>query len=257
MTKNWSAVVFLLLSTALSACGTTGDTSRFALQLDVPTKPKPPSEVHVASVAMEPDAATLINVQTFAWGKLDEDDLKHIEDSLKYTLAPYIPKPPIDSRVNVHMVIRRYIVGTSNNAGAALACVAWAATDSNGQMVYEEQFYASAVTYLIGTVGLLKDSVHRAIVRRIAVTSLELALHPGGQPRPTKFPQTSTSLEEAAAPLPTTLVSLGNPVMAASSSHVVSAVGLLTPSGIQAVEWHVAEPSEQFDWEGYLRNIYK
>jgi hypothetical protein len=144
--------------------------------------------------------------------------------------------------------------------------VAWVATQANGQIVYEEQFYASGVTYLVGTIGLLKDSVHRAIVRRIAVTSLGLALHPGEKPAPAKFPQTSTSLEEAAAPLPTTMMSLGSPAVAVSPSHTAraaalsrtaAAAALLAPNGIQSVSWQIAEPSGHFDWPGYLHNVYK
>src|SRR5215470_12009733 len=99
MAKNWLMVVALFLFTILSGCGLTGNTSHFALPLDVPTKPKPSSEVRVASAAMEPDAPTLVNVGTYAWGKFDEDDLRHIEDSLKYTLAPYFPKTPTDARL--------------------------------------------------------------------------------------------------------------------------------------------------------------
>jgi hypothetical protein len=45
--------------------------------------------------------------------------------------------------------------------------------------------------------------------------------------------------------------------MAAFPDRTVSTVGLLTPSGIQTIEWHVAEPSQQFDWQGYLHNVYK
>jgi hypothetical protein len=63
---------------------------------------------------------------------------------------------------------------------------------------------------LIGTIGGLKDAVHEAIVRRIATTSLALAADPAAaHPRPTTFDKTSTSLDEAVARLPKTMVSLG------------------------------------------------
>src|SRR5215470_1895921 len=137
----------LLVCAVLSACGTTGETSRFALSLDVPKQPKPQSEVHVASVAMEPDAASLTNVNVQPWGKFNTDDLKNIEDSLKDTLKPYVQTGPDESKLDIHMVVRRYAVGTSNTAGAVLACVAWAATSPKGDVVYEEQFYASRAGY--------------------------------------------------------------------------------------------------------------
>jgi hypothetical protein len=110
--------------------------------------------------------------------------------------------------------------------------------------------------YLIGTIGLLKESVHKAIVRRIATTSLALAAGPAAEKaRPTTFDNTYTSLEEAASRLPQTMVSMGTP-LAVFPVPAIAIVGLLTPSGVSTVQWNVTKPSQDFDWEGYLGKLY-
>jgi hypothetical protein len=123
---------------------------------------------------------------------------------------------------------------------------------------------------LIGTIGGLKDAVHEAIVRRIATISLALAADPAAaRPRPTTFDKTSTSLDEAASRLPQVMVSLGNPSpLAAFPTHTpaMPAVGQLirievigsmfTVSGISTMQWEVANPSDKFDWQGYLEKLY-
>ena len=124
-------------------------------------------------------------------------------------------------------------------------------------IIYQEQFYASEAVYLVGTIGLLKESVHKAIVRRIATTSLALATGPAAaKARPTTFDNTYTSFGEAASRLPQTMVSMGIASLAAFPVPAVSAVGILTPSGVSTVQWNVAKPSQDFDWQGYLEKLY-
>jgi len=250
--------ITLLGCTALSACGTTGGTSRFALPLDLPTGPKVAADVHVASAAMDANAAYLNPVKVQPWGTFGSDDLRNIEQSLQDTISPHLVPAPRStaSRMDLHLVVRRYVVSTSNTAGAVLACVAWAATTPEGSLIYEEQFYASNAGYLVTTIGLIKDSVHKAIVRRIATTSLAIAQDGATNLQPRQFDKTSTSFEDAASRLPQTMVSLGDPSLAASPNRTVSVVGLLTPSGVLTVEWKVASPSEAFDWTGYLTKLY-
>jgi hypothetical protein len=109
---------------------------------------------------------------------------------------------------------------------------------------------------LVGTVGLLKDTIHRNIVRRIATTALSLAA--GSTPvaaGSVTFAGTYATLEEAVSQLPQTMVSLGSPGMMAFPDPVVGAAGILTPSGILKVQWEVAEPTQNFDWPGYLSHL--
>jgi hypothetical protein len=154
-------------------------------------------------------------------------------------------------------MIRRYMVSVSNTSGAVLVSVTWAASESEGKLIYHEQFYASEAVYFIGTIGLLKESVHKAIVRRIATTSLALAAGPAAaEARPTTFDNTYTSLEEAVSRLPQTMVSMGHPSLFVFPDPVVSLVTLLTPSGVLPVQWTVVKPSQDFDWQGYLGKLY-
>jgi hypothetical protein len=253
------AVITLLCCAALSACGATGGTSRFVLPLDLETAPRVDANVYVASAAMEANAAYLQLVKVQKWGKFGSDDLKNIERSLKDTTSQYVDPAsrPTGSRMDLHLVIRRYAVGTSNTAGAVLVCVAWAATTPNGSLIYEEQFFASNAGYLVTTIGLIKDSVHKAIVRRIATTSLLIAQDGVKSLQPRQFDKTSTTFEEAASRLPQTMVSLRDPSLVAFRLRTVSAVGRLTSSGVSTVEWTVASQSDAFDWTGYLAKLYE
>ena len=158
----------------LLGCGTTGKTSRFVLTLEPNESEQIFSEIRIAAAARERDAARFNAVNVRPWGKFDTADLRNIEQSLRDTIASLPPAafPQPTSRLDIHLMIRRYFVSVSNTGGAVLICVAWAATNSKGEMIYHEQFYASKAGYLIGTIGLLKDSVHKAIVRRIATTSV-------------------------------------------------------------------------------------
>jgi hypothetical protein len=141
--------------------------------LDLPKGQKADSDIRIASAAMDENAAHLTAVSERQWGQFGPNDLRSLERSLRDTIAPHLPTTShsTESRLDIHLVIRRYVVGVSNTGGAVLACVAWAAT-ANRTVIYEEQFYASDAGYLIGTIGGLKDAVHEAIVRRIATISL-------------------------------------------------------------------------------------
>lgn len=249
------ALLFVVVSATLSACGIAGGTSRFVVPLDPSQRPKIAAEVRVASAGMDVNPAYLNAVNVFRWGKFDAADLRNIDVSLRDTLAQHLPPPSVGTaaRLELHVVIRRYVVSASNTAGAALACVAWAATTPQGTRIFDEQFYASHVVYLVGTLGLIKDEVHRAIVGRIATTAMALAADPtAAQLPPIAFEHTSTSLNEAAARLPQTMVSMGVPL----GPVPIGLVGILIPSGTMTVQWEVANPSEKFDWAGYLQKMY-
>lgn len=252
-------IMVMLACAVLSACGTKGETSRFVLPLDFPENVTFRAAPRVASAAMAPDTAYLEALHVQPWGKFGADDLRSIEQSLRDTLARHLSAStvPADPKLDLHLVIRRYVVATSNTAGAVLACVTWAAATPGGEPVFQEQFYASNAGYLVTTIGLIKDGVHEAIVRRIATTALGLAARPGESPQPRTFAHTAASFEEAVATLPREMVSMGNPALAAFPHRGVSVVGILTPSGISEVQWRVAEPSEAFDWRGYLATLYR
>lgn len=256
MTQRFAlpTVLALVGCATFSACGITGGTSRFVLPLDSSQRPKITSEIRVASAGMDVNPAYLTAVNVFRWGKFDAADLQNLEESLRGTIPPHLPTTSrsIESRIDIHLVIRRYVVSVSNNAGAVLACVAWAATTSQGRLIFEEQFFASHVAYFVATIGLIKDEVHRAIVGRIATTAMTLAADPTASLRPMTFENTSTSLDEAASRLPRTMASMGVPL----GPSPIGLVGVLIPTGLSTVQWEVAKPSEGFDWQGYLEKLH-
>lgn len=249
----------LLASIGLAGCGTTGRTSPFTLDLDLPRGQKITTDIRIASAAIDPNASIFKAINVRPWGAFEPDDLKNIEQSLRDTMAPHVPAAVRSGgpRLDVHLMIRRYMVSVSNTGGAVLASVTWAATASDGKLVFQEQFFASDSVHFVGTIGQLKESVHRAVVRRIAATSLALATAPDGMgAQPGNFENTYPSLEAAAERLPQTMVSMGIPGLMAVPIPVVSAVGLLTPNGISQVQWTAANPSSDFDWQGYLAKLY-
>jgi len=252
--RRHAGLAALVACAVLAACGVTGETSGFRLALDLPREWKPSSGVRVAPAGMSPDAAILNAVNVRPWGKFDADDLRNLEQSLSNTIAARLPEAPGGHSVlHVHVIIRRYVVSVSNTGGAVLANVAWAVTDAEGRIVNQEAFYAADAGYVVGTIGALKNAVHKSIVRRIATTALALAAVPS--PHPSQFEGTYAAFEEAAAHLPETMVSMGNPSAMAFPDPIVGAVGILTPSGMRRVQWNVAEPSDDFDWKGYLDRL--
>jgi hypothetical protein len=250
----------LMVCALFSACGSTGKTSPFVLNLNLPEDQKEVMDVRIASAAMDPDAAILNTVNVKPWGKFEPDDLRNIEQSLRDTISPQLPATVRSAGpgLDVHLMIRRYVVSLSNTSGAVLTCVAWAATESEGSLIYHEQFYAADSARLVGTIGLIKESVHKAIVRRIATTSLALAAGPvPTNAWPATFDNTYTTIEEAASGLPQTMVSMGIPLLMAFPVSTVTTVGLLTPTGVLTVQWNMAKPMQDFDWPGYLGKLYK
>lgn len=261
--KQILLINLFLISVVLSGCGTTGQTTRFIVPMDLDQGLQVRSEIRIASVSMDKDAASLTNIGTYRWGMFDNADLSNIEESLRITLAPLLPAalPQPISRMDIHLVIRRYVVIHSNTGGGVMACVAWAATDSKGKMIYHEQFYSSNEVYMIGTVGLLKDSVHRAIVRRIIKISIYLASgrgDPGGKQTANKetysftqanFMDTYTSFEEALLHVPQQLISVQS-----VSPKFINVLGSTVSS---QVGWQYAIPPEEFNWKKYLHGLYK
>jgi hypothetical protein len=250
-------LVFLTCG-GLLGCGVTGKSSHFVLTLEPTKSGQIFIDIRVASAAKEADAAHLTALNVFKWGKFGLDDLRNLEQSLRKTITQHLPPTSrsTESWLDIHLVIRRYVVSTSNTGGAVLACVAWAATSSQGKLIYKEQFYAWDSGHLVGTIGLLKDSVHKAILRRIATISMAIASDPvAASPWPTTFKNTSTSLEEATSDLPRVMVSMGDPLLMSFPDPRIAAVGLLIPSGVSIVQWRVAKPSENFDWQGYLEKL--
>jgi hypothetical protein len=251
-----SIPVFACGALLLAGCGTTGKTSRFTLPLEPGTPAVAVGSLHVAPASMAPDAPRLYVVNVQEWGRFDDADLANIEQSLASTLDQHQSNESVAAAepLDIHLRVRRYLVGVSNTAAAVLACVTWAAVAQGQTIVFSEQFYTAGSTAFVGTTGGVKDSVHRAIVRRIATTSTYLAAGPAiANARPQEFAGTYTELDDAIAGLPETLVSMGNPAAMASPSPLESVPGLFEISGAQGIPWQAARPPAEFDWSASLR----
>jgi hypothetical protein len=202
-------VLFVLL-----ACGTTGHTTR--APVDLGALPVPASAelrpVAVGSVEADPSGIRLMNVGSYAWGKFDESDLANLRVSLEDTLAAATKGRTLaaEASVRVHLVIRDYVVATSNNAGAVFVGVEWYAAAGDDPCLFGESFYATSSGRFIGTIGGRKDDAHRAIVKRISLTALALAA--GQRPLPAEVDGTFSSFEKAAATMPESIQSWGVPV---------------------------------------------
>lgn len=249
-----------LLVIVVSACGTTGTTNRFVVDLDLGKNVSFVSEVRVASAAVDANAAAFMAVgQTRPWGRFDVDDLANVEHSLRDTVAAHGPKAggTLKSRLDIHFVVRRYAVAVSNTGGAVLAIVAWAVTSPDGKVIFQEQFYASGSLYLVGTIGGLKDSVNSDIVRRIARKSVSLAAE-GLQPdsRSPQMDKTAATFEEAARRLPKTMVFMGDAGLMASSITALTIIGAAIPRDVKSIRWESVRSSNEFDWDGYLQRVY-
>lgn len=127
--------------------------------LDVPAS----HPVEIALVEMEPGAAKVVNVGTYKVGKYKSRDLGVLERMLEHTVP--IRGAPEDS-FRVHLIVRSFLVAHSNNKGAGIACVAWALTNPEGELVYDEQFYASRSSPPPSISGI-KNRIHQAIVKRV------------------------------------------------------------------------------------------
>lgn len=256
---SWLALAGVV-TCILAGCGTTGTTSTFTLALDPGTPVTGQAGIRVAPATMEADAPRLYVVSVREWGRFDATDLANIEHSLVATLArhsagggPYAGQAAVTAPIEIHVRVRRYLVGVSNTGGGVLACVNWAAVKPAGEIAFAEQFYAADFVAYVGTVGGIKDSVHRAIVRRIATTALYLTAEPAAATAlPTAYAGTYESLEDAIASLPAVLRSLGNPGAMATPNPVEAVAGAFETRGAAAIPWQAARPREDFDWAAYL-----
>ena len=249
--RNLRTLTLIGIASLLSGCGTTGTTSRFTLPLDPATPVSAARSLHVVPATMAADAARFHAVAVNDWGQFTAEDLANISQSLAATIDSHRKARPApdDARFDIHLQVRRYIVGSSNTGAAVLACVAWAMVNPDGQVIYSSQFYAAGAMVYLGTVGGVKNEIHKAIVRRIATTALYVAADPASAvPRPTEFERSYEELDDAIANLPVVMLSRGDPYgMAAGDPGALFVV-----SAIERIQWEEAKPPTDFDWAAYL-----
>jgi hypothetical protein len=165
-----AALLSSILLAGLPSSGVAGQTEPSTLQ-QAPTAKKQPSPLAIASVVME--EAKLDNVEVFAWGKPSQKDVRTIREALEKEIAPFAQKSPDtqDNPLKIWVVIRRYLVATSNDASSSLASVAWCAAYDAEHIVFHEEFYAAKHREMRFT----KGPVNKAIALRIAASARQLA----------------------------------------------------------------------------------
>ena len=205
----------LLLVALMGAAGCgaiKGETTPQTVHLNDLSLPEPLVPIELGSVSSTPNAAELHTSGVYEWGKFDDADLASIRASLERTLKEAVDRYRLDEseKVRVYVVIRKYIVAASNVAASALATVDWCAARKDGTLLYRELFYATDYGQFVGTLGGLKNTVHRAIVGRIAESGLVIASRNNTElTLPRKTEHTFDKLEDALKTLPESAQSWG------------------------------------------------
>jgi len=218
------ALVATLSATLLACTGSTRETLNIRpggrARLAVP--------IIVEKVTASPDAPGLIAARTMRIGAFNLDDLANIRGSLVDTLraAADPASTSIDDRLRLSVVIRRYLVAHSNNAGGVLAAVDWCAARDDGSAIYREIFYATAEGQLVTTLGEVKNRAQRAIVRRVAESALRLAAVGATPNLPVAVEGTYDDLSAATTTLPATLKSVAVSPFVGSNIAQIAFVGL-------------------------------
>jgi len=237
---------FLVLGELLcSACaGMTGSTNFITIPVDKKIIVEPVAEVRVASVEIEPNAAFLRAVGSYAMGKFDSDDLKVLRTSLQNSIFSLMSSVQTDhsNKLDLHVLLRHHMVAHSNNEGGVLAAVAWCLVNEKGVVTFHEGFFASDSGRHTVTLGAIKDAVNESIIRRIVETVAQVAsLKQQHGIQYGHFPRTYTTYREALADLPQSL----------------SSTVLFIPTiGPEKIDWGwPADATVDIDWEPYLRGV--
>lgn len=170
---------------------------------------EPKATLVLASLAAEPNAKGF-PPGGIATASFSAADLKVLEQSFGDTIrGANGPRPdgPKDE-LRLHVVIRRYVVGSAGNSSVekgAIACVGWAAV-SGERVIHHEQFYATSRRKM-GTSSANKNTVDQAIVERVVRTAAKLAgLLATSDASGTPTAHTYDRFEDAQNSIPTYLV---------------------------------------------------
>lgn len=156
--------------------------------------------VYVAPVELEPGAGKTTGIEALGSGRYryDEKDLGVFQQMLDETNP--MPGAPEES-LRIHVVVRRYLVVYHESEAAGIGCVAWALTNPQGQLIFDETVYASAYTNWKGVNGV-KNPMNQGLTKRIhtAAQAVASGISPG-------VPPTSVyeDYESAAAAIPDAL----------------------------------------------------
>ena len=241
--------LLVALCVAIAGCGTTGATKTFVLPVDSAATSSLEHPLKLGSFAVAEDANFVIAAGTIAWGTFDEADQHKLESSVQATLDT-IDWQFADEATpiwEIHVFLRRHVIAHDNNSAGLLVCVSWALVSASGAVVYEEQFYAANSVVLVGTLGGVKNSVNRAVARRIIESSLRLA---SSEPLSSiRVEDTYDTIAEAANTLPAQYQSL--PVVQfhrLDDEILVPSVARPQDETIKTVDWEALDATEPVNW---------
>lgn len=164
-----------LLSLVAFGCGPRAK----PVALDVPAE----HPIHVAPAELEPGAGQVTAIDA-PWGggrhRYDNDDLAVFQQMLDQTNP--MPGGP-ESSLQIHVLVRRFLLAYHQSEVAGIACVAWALTNPQGQLVFDETIYASAYTANKGLNGV-RNPIHQGLTKRVhtAAQTVASGLPPGAPP---------------------------------------------------------------------------
>jgi len=223
-TKAWLLAVIVYAVFACVACGRRAQVK--SVTLDIPgTHP-----VRVAPIDMEPNASQLTAVGESpkrgrpGW-QYGYKDLYLLENMLRESIPM---RGGARTPFQIHLVIRHVLVATSSSYDAVIACVAWALTDPNERLIFDEQFYVVPSMSSRGLAGM-KNQMHVAITARVHQTAQDVA---SGRPPAPASRDTYDDFDSAASQVPPWLtsyvsiwegpiLSIGRTVGGPSQTHLV------------------------------------
>lgn len=232
------SIAFLLLI----GCGTTGKTRPFTLKIEHGQEKM--DIINVVSVDKSKDSAKLAAVGVIPMGRFSEKDLAVIEKSIKDTIANInINSSKTSGETNIYIIIRAYYVAASNNACSVMASIAWCATDENKNIIYSEQFYATAKGIIMTTIGSVKNKLQKNIVNRIARTAVNIASSDENTAAISPYAAENTyiSYKAAAQTVPKSL----------SSFYSGPLYGYIGGN----VDWNQVQKNDVINWKEYISKL--
>ena len=172
---RYSILLIAFLSFTALGCAPRAQT----VTLDVPVH----HPVSVAPAELEPGSSKVTAIDVpFGGGayRYKDKDLAVLQQMLDETN----PMPAaVGESFRVHVLIRRFLVSYHQSEAVGIACVAWALTNPQRELIFNETVYGAAYTTWKGVNGV-KNPIHQGITKRVhtATQAVASGLAPGPPP---------------------------------------------------------------------------
>jgi len=184
---DWLVLLSALLAFTAFGCSARAKTVTLNVQATQP--------VSVSPLEMDPGAAQLVAVGSYKVGKYKSKDLGTLQTMLERTI-PMRGAP--EESFRIHLVVRSFLIVHSNEKGAGLACIAWALTNPEQELVFDEQFYAARASPPLSVSGI-KNRMHEGITKRVHQRAQDVL---SGRPLGSPPEDTYDDFERAASRVP-------------------------------------------------------